>query len=566
MLSLLFLLACAPPKVVLVGDSIRQGYAPVVAKLLDGQADIINPPGAGDSRWLRDGLEKTILDHKPDLVHVNVGLHDLRKSRKDGSFQVPIKEYETNLDDILTRLKATKATIIFALTTPVDDERGKMRGGAFDRFQADVSAYNAAALKVAMKHKVVVHDLHWLVTYSGGSSLLVKDGTHFTPEGINLQARAVADCVRRHLAVRAVDPKPLPAADEKATETYKAAEAKRDAGVPEAYRRLRVPQFVAPKDVAQWQKRRPELLKTVIGTLGDLPERPKTSAERVCREVHPAMTVESLLIPNGDGDRMTALFLAPRTLGNAKAPAILWLHSSSYNSSQLLMRGYNGGDEPLGETFTKAGYVVLAPDACWYGGRAGTGPSGSVETTRIQQESLLKYHLWRGRTLWGMFVHDDQVALDYLASRSEADMTRVGATGISMGSTRAWWLAAVDDRVKAVVGVACLTRYQNLINHGELRAHGVYYFVFGLLKHFDIEGVIALIGPRPFLALNGTLDSGSPADGIEEIEKSVGAVYSAIGAKEAFRSVRYAHTGHVYTPQMRKEMLDWFAKWLQPVR
>ncbi len=34
---------------------------------------------------------------------------------------------------------------------------------------------------------------------------------------------------------------------------------------------------------------------------------------------------------------------------------------------------------------------------------------------------------------------------------------------MSMGSTRSWWLAAIDDRIKAVVGVACFTRYEDLI-------------------------------------------------------------------------------------------------------
>src|SRR4029077_15690812 len=101
-----------------------------------------------------------------------------------------------------------------------------------------------------------------------------------------------------------------------------------------------------------------------------------------------------------------------------------------------------------------------------------------------------------GRTLWGMFVRDDQVALDYLCTRPEVDAARIGATGMSMGSTRAWWLAGVETRVAAVPAVACLTRYQNLIAHGELRAHGVYYFVDGLLKRFDTEGVLALIAPR----------------------------------------------------------------------
>ena len=121
----------------------------------------------------------------------------------------------------------------------------------------------------------------------------------------------------------------------------------------------------------------------------------------------------------------------------------------------------------------------------------------------------------------------------------------------------------MDDRVAATVGVACLTRYQNLIAHGQLRQHGVYYFNYGMLKHFDTEGVIALIAPRPYLALTGDLDAGSPADGIKVIEQKAGAVYKTLGAEDKFRSVLYKDIGHTYTPEMRKEMLAWFEKWLK---
>ena len=88
-----------------------------------------------------------------------------------------------------------------------------------------------------------------------------------------------------------------------------------------------------------------------------------------------------------------------------------------------------------------------------------------------------------------------------------------------MGSTRAWWLAAIDDRVKALVGVACFTRYEDLIAIRELRAHGIYYFVPGILKHFDSEGVMALVAPRPFLALTGDRDAGSPPVGMKTVEQ-----------------------------------------------
>ena len=260
---------------------------------------------------------------------------------------------------------------------------------------------------------------------------------------------------------------------------------------------------------------------------------------------------------------MSALLLVP-TVRKGPVPAVLWLHSSTPDKTQVIIPGTNGGAEPLGEVLVRAGYAVLSPDSYWHGDRAGSGPSGTAATGRTEQEDLFKLNLWLGRTLWGMFVRDDQIALDYLCSRPEVDATRIGATGMSMGSTRAWWLAAVDDRVEAVAAVACLTRYQNLIAHGQLRAHGVYYFVNGLLKHFDTEGVLALIAPRPFLALTGELDAGSPADGVRDLERAVGGTYRALGAGDRFRNVLYPEVGHAYTPEMRAEMLAWFARWLRP--
>src|SRR2546423_9129255 len=116
-----------------------------------------------------------------------------------------------------------------------------------------------------------------------------------------------------------------------------------------------------------------------------------------------------------------------------------------------------------------------------------------------------------------------------------------------MGTTRSWWLAAGDDRIACTVGVACLTRYENLLHHGQLRQHGTYYFVNGLLKHFDTEGVVALIAPRPVLFLTGDLDAGSPADGIAVIEQKAGAVYRTVGAAERVRSLRYPDVGQTYT-------------------
>ncbi len=554
----------ALPRVVLIGDSIRMGYAPLVAKRLEGRVEIIAATeNGGDSARVLKNLDTWAIGPKPDLIHFNAGLHDLKRNKATGQYQVTLTEYASNLREIVGRLRReTTASILFASTTPIIDERHAARGADFDRLEADVRRYNDSAIAGMRELGVPVHDLHWVIEQGGPTKLMLKDGTHYTPAGYQLLAEAVADSIMRQLSIRNYKPLPPQPAGSEAAKAYRQAQQLRDSGVPEAYR-LRVPEFPLPSSAAAWRRQRPEVLRVVRDSLGTLPPRPSPqTARRLTRELHDGFTLERIAIDNGVDGEIPALLLLPDKLSRP-APAVLWLHSSTPDKTQIITPRTNGGEISLGLELVRRGYVVFAPDAYWHGERAGTGPSGSTETGINEQSSLFKFHLWMGRTLWGMFVRDDQIALDYLAARPEVDARRIGATGMSMGSTRAWWLAAIDERIAATVAVACLTRYENLIHHGELRQHGVYYFANGLLRHFDTEGVIALIAPRPFLALTGELDAGSPADGVRTIESISGRLYTKLGAGDRFESILYPDVAHDYTPAMRSAALQWFERWLK---
>ena len=119
---------------------------------------------------------------------------------------------------------------------------------------------------------------------------------------------------------------------------------------------------------------------------------------------------------------------------------------------------------------------------------------------------------------------------------------------------------ALDERLKTGVAVACLTRYQNLIQHQELKAHGIYYFVPDLLNHFDTEAIVALIAPRSVLFQTGDQDAGSPIDGVRAIESAVRPVYRLYGHEANFQSIIYPGLGHVYTQEMWNATLEWLAK------
>jgi hypothetical protein len=151
--------------------------------------------------------------------------------------------------------------------------------------------------------------------------------------------------------------------------------------------------------------------------------------------------------------------------------------------------------------------------------------------------------------------------MDYLASRPEVDGNRLGALGMSMGSTKAWWLAALDPRVKVCMDVCCLTDYQELIRTNGLKEHGIYYYVPSLLKHFQTADINELIVPRARLSVNGRQDALTPPAGVEKVRDRLLPLYRKYGNESDCR-IELFDCAHVELPEMRKLILEWMDKFL----
>jgi len=136
----------------------------------------------------------------------------------------------------------------------------------------------------------------------------------------------------------------------------------------------------------------------------------------------------------------------------------------------------------------------------------------------------------------------------------EVDTARAGTLGMSMGSTMAWWVAALDTRLKVCVDICCLTDYQALIETHYLKGHGIFYFVPSLLKHFTTAQINSLIAPRAHLATAGTQDPLTPAAGLDRIDRELRDVYQRLGRPEQWKLLRY-DVGHAEPPAMRRDIL-----------
>jgi hypothetical protein len=160
-----------------------------------------------------------------------------------------------------------------------------------------------------------------------------------------------------------------------------------------------------------------------------------------------------------------------------------------------------------------------------------------------------------------MMVYDSIRALDYLCTRDDVDASRIGTLGLSMGSTMAWWLAALDERVKVCVDICCLTDFEELIKSRGLDGHGIYYYVPRLLKHFTTAQINVLVAPRAHLALAGNYDRLTPPAGLERIDSELRTAYAEAGAAEKWKLLRY-DIGHFETAEMRSEVVNFLEKWL----
>jgi len=190
------------PRVLLIGDSISIGYTLPVRERLAGIANVHRIPENGGPTT--NGLAKldTWLGTRGwDVIHFNWGLHDL-KIMDTGQPQVPLPEYERNLDQLVQRLKQTGAPLIWATTTPVPE--GKL---GTPRHPKDVPLYNEAARKIMERHGVTVNDL-----YAFGlpqlSEIQITNNVHFTKEGSAVLAQPVVEAILASLKkVAAAEPR-----------------------------------------------------------------------------------------------------------------------------------------------------------------------------------------------------------------------------------------------------------------------------------------------------------------------------------------------------------------------
>jgi dienelactone hydrolase len=317
---------------------------------------------------------------------------------------------------------------------------------------------------------------------------------------------------------------------------------------------LTPPSSVADRMMTMIPRRVPDRRAELYGLLGALPDRNRPiHGKKRGEDERDGYVLETWDLDLNGIETVPAYLARPRSV-SGRVPGVVFNHSHG--------GGYTIGKKefvegrsylqpvPYAKVLTDLGYVALCIDAWVFGERSHTSES-----------DMFKAMLWRGQVLWGMMVYDSLRAVDFLLERPDVDPLRIGTLGMSMGSTVAWWLAALDPRIQVTVDINCLTDFQTLLAKKGLSLHGLYYFVPDLLNHFTTAQINALIAPRAHLGLAGLQDSLTPVEGLDIIDRELQQVYAREGHPERWKLLRY-DVAHVETPEGRQEIIAFLQRFM----
>ena len=178
------------PRVLLIGDSVSRGYTLAARAALTGKANVHRAPeNCGPTANGLKKLEAWLASAGPgkwDVIHFNFGIHDRA---------TPLADYTARLTQILTRLSATGAKLIWASTTPIPDDPAKKQTAA------SIVERNTAAATLMAKHAVAIDDLFAAITPKL-ATLQNPNDVHFTSAGYDFLGQHVAASIATQLPAK----------------------------------------------------------------------------------------------------------------------------------------------------------------------------------------------------------------------------------------------------------------------------------------------------------------------------------------------------------------------------
>jgi cephalosporin-C deacetylase-like acetyl esterase/uncharacterized protein YkuJ len=308
------------------------------------------------------------------------------------------------------------------------------------------------------------------------------------------------------------------------------------------------------KTAEDWQAKAPEYRRQLAEMLGldPMPEKTPLMATKTGEVKGDGYVIENMHFQAVPGLYVTANLYLP-TKVEKPLPTILYVCGHANVMKDGVSLGNKTAYHHHGVWYARHGYVCLIIDTVQLG-----------EIRGEHHGTYSKGRWWwfsRGYTPAGLEAWAGIRALDYLESRPEVDRTLMGITGRSGGGAYSWWVAALDERIKAAAPTAGITSMRNYVVDGCVEGHCDCMFQVNTYR-WDFDRLAALVAPRALLICNTDKDSIFPIDGVFNVYQNVRRVYTLLDQEKNI-GLQVAEGPHKDMQPLNSGAFHWFERHLK---
>ncbi|WP_338777330.1 dienelactone hydrolase family protein [Metabacillus sp. FJAT-52054] len=324
---------------------------------------------------------------------------------------------------------------------------------------------------------------------------------------------------------------------------------------------LKVAKILSTPSLEEWESKKRSIMSRWLQIINENSQLCKPLYEITDMAKEDVYVRKHLKYATADGEEVPALLLLPDAPAE-KLPGILALHPTNANGKNDIAHPSGRKDRQYGIELVKKGYAVLAPDTITAGERIEKGDEA------FQTKNF--YSRYPERTAVGKMLADHRQGAEVLASLKEVDQDRIGVIGHSLGGYNAYFLATLDQRIKAAV---CSCGFSMFAGDPELHRWGKrdWFSHFPVISEwmersevpFDFHEILSLCAPMPLFLWMGRNDPVFPhwkegLKGIIEVQK----VYDVLGQNDSFEWV-IGSSGHEFPPAIREHSFQFLDRHLK---
>jgi dienelactone hydrolase len=304
----------------------------------------------------------------------------------------------------------------------------------------------------------------------------------------------------------------------------------------------------APKNREEFEKRRAQQRPEVMRDLGldPLPARTPLKARITGILQRRGYRIEKLAFESRPNFLVTAHLYIPDGAVGRKLPVIVNPHGHwGFKKNEPTVQS-----RLIGQVLN--GYLAIVVDS----------PGFSFEGDRRIERRFAGTHddlrlILGSQNATSVYVWDLMRTLDYLATRPEADMTKIGLTGASGGGLATLWAFAAEPRFTCAASVVYASSMEINPENGCLCNH-----VPGSIQLGDRSDVLGVRAPAPVLIIGAEEDEEFPAKGMRLTAEKLKGLWGLFDRSED-AWLRMFPGGHDYSRPMRETAMGFFDKYLK---